>query len=183
MVPLLLTVAIMAAVAAALGAGTAAAAPAPDDAANPPAATVVRAEMLLDCTNMRESVHEYAVAHEYCPPAGSGDVSTNGIVYGNCGSSEIWLSNEPGVGWASVVYGFNSSVGTVVHRNLGIGVAGDDASPSWNDSGWMNSSTYYAGNSVWTGIGWAYASLGGTVTLIWGGQCTLLEPQAAKYIN
>lgn len=162
-----------------LGAGSAAATPTADGAERAEG-KVVEAEMRLDCTNMSESVHDYAVEHGYCPS--EDDVGPDDIRYGSCGSSEIWISSAGG-GDASIEYGFNSSLGPVVYRNLGIGYAGDDDSGGWNDSGVMASSSYYAADTLFTGVGQADTSLGGTVTLAWGGQCTLLEPHSTAFIS
>lgn len=177
----LLVAALVVTMLAALGTGTASATPGTGDA-DESATVKTEAKMLLDCTNMSESVHKYAVQHEYCPPAGSGDVSTNGIVYGNCGSSEVYIGDAPGAGWGSVYYGFRSAVGTVVYRNLAVGYAGDDNGGSFGDSGYMFSTSYYAANDVYTGVGSAYASMGGSVTLAWGGVCYLLQPSDSAFI-
>lgn len=180
--PGLLILAVVAAVLASIGAGTASAKPTADNPAASGAVKVAEAKMVLNCTNMSKSVHQYAVAHDYCPPAGAGDVGTNGIVYGNCGSSEIWIDDAPGVGWASITYGFYSQLGGVVYRSLSVGFVGDDNTDTWTDSGWMASASYYAGNTVWTGIGYASAHLGGSVTLFWGATCYLLQPSSGEYI-
>lgn len=140
---------------------------------------VVTAPMTLDCGTMSAKAHQYAVAHGYCA---GGSRSPDTVVTGNCGSSEIYIYTDystPDLGWADIKYGFASTKGTVIYRNLGVGYAGESDSGGFNDSSVMFSSSYTRTVSRYVGSGEAYASVGGTVTLWWGAQCTLLEPEAS----
>lgn len=135
--------------------------------------------MTLDCGTMSAKAHQYAVAHGYCA---GGSRSPDTVVTGNCGSSEIYIYTDystPDLGWADIKYGFASTKGTVIYRNLGVGYAGESDSGGFNDSSVMFSSSYTRTVSRYVGSGEAYASVGGTVTLWWGAQCTLLEPEAS----
>lgn len=149
-------------------------------AAPPPATRVIKGTMTLDCVRMTAQVHDYATRHGYCPSPSVASPYDSDTKYGSCGDS--WISiYGTGAGSARVSYGFDSNKGTVTYRNLGVGWSGGEgASGGWNDSGWMRDSSYSA--TWWyvhTGYGTAYATMGGTVTLWWGAQCTLLQPTAS----
>lgn len=142
----------------------------------------VHAAMRLDCTHMTAEAKAYADARGYCS-ASNTTISPNGVVYGNCGDSWIYIFDVT-LGDVDIDYGFDSSLGTVVYRNLGIGFAGTANSGGWPDNGWMFSSSYYSSRqNIYVGYGEAYASLGGTVTLVWGGQCDLLNPSDATWVS
>ena len=87
-------------------------------------------------------------------------------------------------GEAEIDYGFDSSIGAVAYHSLSIGFSGIDNSGSFGDGGWNWSSSY--SNSrwpVWVGqYGTAYTSLGGSVTLWWGGRCDLLGVTDGTYM-
>ncbi len=138
-------------------------------------ASSVGVPMTIDCVNMSKPVHAYAVSHGYCP-------STKGTVgYGttrdNCGSSWLILWDE-GNRTADFAYGFQSTIGNVVYRSLGI---------NWNnltggegglvtDSSWMNNSYYNTDRRQVTGTGFVTATMTGWVQLWWGAQCTIVPP-------
>ncbi|MBM6400448.1 hypothetical protein [Phycicoccus sonneratiae] len=163
------------------------AAAATPDAATPVGVGVVEAPMYLDCGALRGQVRKYAVDHAYCPAAGrtSGDVTPQNTVYGNCGSSFIYIEDP---NWTSSTarfrYGFSSSKGIVVSRNLAVGYSGARGPGGFSDSGFMASTSYsHTSGERTTGSGYLYATLGGTVTLFWGASCTLLQPTDGEYIN
>ena len=140
----------------------------------------VEGALVLDCTHMSAAAHRYAVAHHYC---GSSPIP-NDRVCGNCGCSFITLYNRHH-GYAGMLYGFTSSLGVVVYRSLRVGWfnATRGNSGSFGDSGVMFSSSYSSDKHVDTHAGEVSADLSGTVTLIWGGRCTLLVPTSDVHVT
>ena len=135
---------------------------------------MVMGQMVLDCENMSPSARAYATEHGLC--SADGDVGTQDIRYGNCGYSYIYVWNNGKHGVADFGYGFGSDLGPVVWRslrvnwsNLDLGKAG-----SFTDRSVMAGTTYAAIRSATTGVGEVFAGLTGYVTLLWGGECTLL---------
>lgn len=89
-------------------------------------AVIVTAPMTIDCGTMSAKAHRYAVAHGYCSSGSSS--SPDAVKTGNCGSSEIYIYTDyytPALGWAEIKYGFASTLGTVVYRNLVVAYAGE----------------------------------------------------------
>jgi len=131
--------------------------------------------MTLDCVNMTARAKAYALAHHYCT-VGRG-ATPNSTTYGDCGSSWLLMWNEGG-GYADFSHGFQSSLGNVVYRSLGINWTNwsTGGSHSFGDSGWMNSSYYSADTWDYTLAGYVTGSMSGWVQLIWGGQCTIVPP-------
>src|SRR5256885_7942 len=94
----LLTIAVTALVFA--GAAGASAAPAAPAALKAPAAPgagpakQINGKMTLNCTALDAAKRQYAVDHGYCPPVSDaekgGGMGTEGVAYGDCGSSSIW---------------------------------------------------------------------------------------------
>jgi hypothetical protein len=148
----------------------------------------IEVEMKLDCTDMSTQARAYANEHRLCDDASvlsedEGLLTENGTAlpmdtqWGNCGSSWIYVFNNGG-GNADVLWGFNSTLGTVVHRNLTVywsnwhtGMNG-----SFLDKHHMFSSFYQKSRVFHTKPGSVLVGLTGTVTLVWGGQCVLLIP-------
>ena len=176
--------AMMAVAAAALSllAGPAMASPSGAPPSSPPAGAI-HAQMVLNCDTMSAKAHGYAVSHGYCPTS-TGSAAPNAVAYGNCGDSWIYIFDDT-EGNAEIDWGFDSSLGAVVYRSLSVGYSGVDESGGWPDAAWMSSSSYAnARTGIWVGpYGEAYATVGGTVTLWWGGQCTLLEPTDSTYMG
>jgi hypothetical protein len=148
------------------------------DAATPNAVDV---PMTLDCVNMTAKARAYAVAHEYCPSEGG---LANNTVYGNCGSSWIYIHPWGYAGEADVSYGFSSSKGTVIHRALyGYWDSTNGLDGSWSNIAYMASSRYSTSRNINAGRGTMYATVDGVVTLWWGGQCYLLSPYDRRYVS
>jgi hypothetical protein len=141
-----------------------------------------QAKMTLDCAALTGKVLQYAVKHDYCTAGGNG-VAPQDTVSGNCGTSEVYIEND-GNGYGVIIYGFASSQGTVVYRDLTIGWGGNLAEGIHDDNGWMYSTSYYATtNEVYPGAGPAYADMGGSVQLLWGATCYIAEPYSITTIT
>lgn len=146
----------------------------------------VETAMTLDCEAFRGNVRKYAIEHGYCPmPDSPGKPSPYNTVYGACGSAFIYIEDP---NWESYTakfrYGFRSTLGTVVARSLAVGYVGPKGPGGFSDSGFMASSSYSRTSGKYTtGSGYLTATLGGKVTLFWGGTCTLLQPTDGEYIN
>ncbi|HEV8557123.1 MAG TPA: hypothetical protein VGR06_12090 [Actinophytocola sp.] len=139
----------------------------------------VNGKMVLDCVHMTPETHKYAVENNYCTDG----ATPQNTVYGDCGYSFIYIY-ALGSLEAQVYYGFGSSLGAVVYRNLGVGWASTSGlSGGWNDSGVMASSTYATNRYINPGYGTTYVALGGDVVLWWGGTCTLLGPTDNRFIG
>lgn len=129
-------------------------------------------EAVLACDEFTGDVLAYAQKHGYCPTPSTGGPTTYAVQTYNCGTAWIEGYNRGTRGRMYVNYGFTSSQGVVVHRNLTVGT---DLAIGWNDSAAMWSTGYDSGHR-YVGIGslgWHSASYSGTVTLIWGGWCTI----------
>ncbi len=113
----------------------------------------VSAEAVLACDEFTGDVLAYAQEHGYCPTRSKGGVTTQAVQTFNCGSAWIYGFNNGMRGRMYVSYGFNSTQGVVVYRNLTVGtdlaIGGGDGAAMWN--------TYYDSGSRYVGIG----SLGG----------------------
>ncbi|MFI9386120.1 hypothetical protein [Kutzneria sp. NPDC052558] len=143
---------------------------------------LVKVALTLDCAHMTAQAHDYAVDHGLCTR--SGGITPQGVVTGDCGDSYIWVTNRGG-GTANISYGFDSSLGTVVYRGLHVSWYnwGTGGASGWDDSGFMFSSSYGTNSNIRTGAGWVTAGLTGYVELVWGGECTLLQPTAGGQIT
>lgn len=138
--------------------------------------------MTIDCVNMTVSVHEYAVAHNYCPATSGHQIL--GTTYGDCGSSWL-LMWDYGHNYADFSYGFQSSQGNVVRRNLGINWTNwsTGGSGSFGDNDWMNSSYYNTTRTEYTYSGFVTGSMSGWVLLWWGGVCTIIPPSDSTTVS
>lgn len=143
---------------------------------------IVQVAMELDCAGMSDQALGYAVKNNLCTADRKvihPDVGTLDTRWGTCGASHIYVWDQSGTSGRMVAgYGFLSILGTVVYRNLTIGWTNITTGSvgSSRDSGIMFSSSYGNERTLSTGNGWVFATLSGTVTLAWGGQCTLLIP-------
>jgi hypothetical protein len=146
--------------------------------------TVEVAPMTLDCGSMSPSVHNYAVAHGYCPASTSGIASPYNTVAGNCGDSYLYMSNAR-VSEARFHYGFYSTDGTVAYRDLVVSWANwkyfnvgnyTDATYMWN-AGYDTTKTLY------TKTGYVTGALSGNVDLWWGGICSILHPTSSTTVT
>ncbi len=180
-VTLMLAVAVVAALVTGSGIASASAATVQNSTHRIPV-KAVHAKMGLDCTHMSAAAHKYATDHGYCTAANT-KVAPNGVVYGDCGDSWIYIFDVGG-GDADIDYGFDSNWGAAVYRNLSIGYAGSESADGWSDSDWMGSSSYSSSREYLpVGVGDAYASMGGSIGLWWGGTCTLYDPADSTWIS
>lgn len=151
--------------------------------ADDPPADATEVGMVFDCRELDKTALDYAVTMGYCSSE-SDEVGPRNTRYGNCGSS--WIYIEQGTASkARFRYGFSSSKGAVIARNLAVGYVGGNGQPGgFNDSGVMASSSYQRTTSnITVGRGYLTAQMGGTVTLFWGAKCTLLNPSDGEWIN
>jgi len=145
-------------------------------------ASVVSVSMTLDCVNMTPKARTYADAHGLCAShSTAGGVSPMNVVPGNCGESWIYLVDKDN-GYGSINYGFNSSQGNVIYRNLVVSYAGQRSGNVFPDAAWMNGYYFQTGQVRYMGYGWASVVLGGSVTLWWGGVCNILSPTSRAYL-
>jgi hypothetical protein len=145
----------------------------------PAGGVLVRATARLDCASLSPRGHQYAAAHHLCTTP-TGGTQPQSIVDNSCGSSWLWISN-PLVGRTNITYGFDSTLGPIVHRELSVQVWFTHPNNSIDnftipDFGFMLASRY---QTVWgeqTGPGGAAAQLTGTVELAIGGYCFITLP-------
>jgi hypothetical protein len=132
--------------------------------------------MTLDCAGMSRRAKAYADAHGYCSSSGGG-VTPYSTTVGNCGSSWLTIWNE-GSGYAEFSYGFQSTLGNVVYRSLGVNWTNwsTGGTAVISDSSWMNSSYYNRSKIEWTRPGFVTGSMTGWVLLWWGGTCSIIPP-------
>ncbi|MET3810945.1 hypothetical protein [Arthrobacter sp. UYEF3] len=143
----------------------------------------VQVPMQLDCVNMTDKAREYADAHQLCPKAGkAGGVSPNIAVQDNCGWSWVYVQSTGVRGYASINYGFDSSLGPVAWRSLAVGYAGNEYYGGWNDEDWTWNHYYQTGQVRYVGLGGASATMGGSVTLAWGGVCSVGPVNGSGYV-
>lgn len=162
-----LAVAIIAALCAVLTAMPASAAPA---ATPKPAPATMHGRMQADCAHASPSALKIAISKGVCASPGK---TLNAVNEGNCGTDNISLVPGPDAN-VTIYYGFDSSIGPVVYRDLSVGYAGGSFLGSFPDQSVMFGSSYSGSNTVFTGVGEAFATLGGTVTLVYGLQCDLV---------
>lgn len=112
----------------------------------PEGATTVQA--VLACDEFTGDVLAYAQEHGHCPIPSEGGVTPQAVQTFNCGSAWIYGFNNGIRGRMYVSYGFSSTQGVVVHRNLAIGTS---LGIGWNDNLWMWSSYYDSGSRY---VGW-----------------------------
>ena len=170
-----------------LGLATGPAMAAGADSVPPGGGTLIQTGMTLDCVHMTAKARQYADAHALCPAAGAAKAKSNTVVpmdinTGNCGDAWMWVNSTDVSGYGSFNYGFNSSQGNVVYRSLAIGYSGSYYSDGFNDGGWMNDYWYGTGRVIFVGPGQAYASLGGSVTLWWGGSCNIIPTNGSGWV-
>jgi hypothetical protein len=157
-----------------------AAGPAPPASAQ---AVVERVSMRLDCSRLSGSAVQYAASHGYCPASGAAAVPET-TVDGNCGDSFLYMWNHRG-GEATFWYGFHSTKGTVLHRDLHVSWVNWNQSVlgNFNDSIYMWDASYSQTTSKYTKPGFVSGVLYGDVLLWWGGICTLLNPTSSTTVT
>lgn len=141
----------------------------------PANAKLVKASMSLDCAHLSSSAKKYADAHGYCPSTGT--VQPYDSREGDCGVSYLYMWDNGG-GYAGVSFGVGSYMGEILHissyvswTNWSYGNTGtvDGSGFPWSDSYDRNTETY-------TAAGFVTGAYSGSITLIWGGSCTILIP-------
>lgn len=148
---------------------------------------VIHIGLALDCAHMSASARHYAIAHHYCTAAGTAAIhpDSTGTEPGDCGTSFITINNLRG-GRAQFIWGFSSTLGTVIGRNLAVNWLNElfGNFGGWGDSSVMFSSSYSSpARTVATGEGEVFGDEGGSVLLWWGATCTLLNPSTAQNIT
>ncbi len=147
-----------------------------------PSVTTVSARMVLDCVHLTSKARAYAASHHYCGGATSkSHMSPYTIVSGACGSSRISIIHYPTVAQALILWGFDSTQGNVIFRNLTI--SWNNSTPggargSFGDTGPMLSTRWRNQRVVNSGAGTIFAALDGWILLWWGGTCAILHPVA-----
>jgi len=149
--------------------------------------TTVKQGLSLDCAAMSASVHSYAVAHGYCA---TNAISSDGArpadqEDGTCGSSSIYIYNDDDGGQALFVWGFSSSDGSVIVRNLEISWSNWTQlySGGYSDVDGMANANYVRSQLVNTGTGFVANGLSGSITLWWGGVCTIENPTSSTDVT
>lgn len=114
-----------------------------------------------------------ARAREVCDTP-QGDVSTNNVVYGACGSSTLWVWND-GAGHAGIFGAAHSTKGPIVHLSFTINWTNVDTGRSGyiSDSAWPWSSDWSTYRTPYTGAGYVQAWMSGQVETAWGYVCAI----------
>lgn len=146
--------------------------------------TAVSAPLRLNCTTMTKEARAYATKHRLCP-SGSGGVQPDDTVFGNCGSSTLFVNQ----GYASGIARFDEAVGstlggiTRVNYNLAWMNWSTTQGYSYNNGQWNWGTTWTNSDYFNTQLGYVTGSLGGYVVLVWGGTCDILNPGDGATIN
>lgn len=141
----------------------------------PANARLVKGSMTLDCASLTPSAKRYADAHHYCD--GPGDIRPKDVREGDCGISYLWMWNNDG-GYAGMSFGVGSYLGDILHISSHVSWVNwrYGNSGTVDGSGFPWSSTYDRTTEAYTAAGFVTGAYSGSVTLIWGGSCTLLVP-------
>lgn len=101
--------------------------------------------------------------------ARSGTVTPDTTLPGDCGTGTFEIHNL-GRGNAQMVWGFNSSLGPAIYRNLEVNWVREKLGNSggWTDAQPMFGAGYRNQKNVSTGTGTVTGDLSGSVTLVWG---------------
>lgn len=147
----------------------------------PGAPKPVLGTLTLNCSTLTRGQLEYAIHHNYCPSSG---VTPYNTVYGNCGSSTLWVY-AAGQGNADFYEAINSSLGTVVYVSYNVNwynwsTTGNGSIPG---QAWPWSSSWSNVDQRFTAAGYVTASMNGWVQLIWGGTCTIAVPTDSDNIS
>jgi hypothetical protein len=152
----------------------------------PPNTSTQIAPMVLDCGSLKGSALRYAKEHNYCPSnkGGNGDPEPSNVVWGNCGYSYLWV-DDLGTGQARFRMGAGSTIGAMVSVSYNVSWVNWNTGGSGSRSGtdFPLSSTWSRSRTATTGSGLVTAVLSGRVTLVWGGTCTLLNPNDSETIH
>jgi hypothetical protein len=150
------------------------------DTAVPVGAT--KSAMYLDCAALSASALELAGQRGLCRSYADGGVGTQDLRFDTCGWSWIFVYNEGG-GTARFEYGFVTTLGTAVRRNLVISVITTGWGTGIGDSNWMFSASYSNAKRYHTGPGSVIGGLSGTVLLVTGFVCQLTNPTDSETIT
>jgi hypothetical protein len=150
---------------------------------------VVHLEFTLDCAHMSVSARQYANAHHYCSAARAAGIrpDSTGTAAGTCGTSFITI-NDLRHGNAQFIWGFSSSLGAVIDRNLELSWVNETFKGKgfggWPDNSIMAGVNYSSSPmTVQTGEGDIFGDLGGSVVLWWGARCYLNNPVTTQHIS
>ncbi len=136
------------------------------------------AALVVDCEHSTPGGLAVARAHGLCGGTPGGGVSTDNTVYGNCGSATLFIFNV-GFGSAQWYESVNSSLGPIAFLNYGVSwtnwnvlTGGGFSGTAWPFSSFWNnwSGPYF----TWAGL--VTTVMSGSVTLVNGIQCTILNP-------
>lgn len=137
----------------------------------PADARLVAGAMQLECDKLSGDAKKYADAKGYC------QISTQDVREGDCGISYLWIWNNDG-GYAGMSFGVGSYLGDIMYISSNVAWVNWNYGISGNvgGSGWVWDVSYDRNTEAYTAAGYVTAAYSGTVTLIWGGQCTILIP-------
>lgn len=148
----------------------------------PTGVTRIQVPMTADCTDLSAKAAAYIKKHNLtiCGSAssGSGQVSPDNAVVGDCGSSFLDVYSG-GMGDAVIGYGFDSSEGDAVYRYLTINYSGTAVTSSFNDDSPMFDYIYTSSERVYGGYGFFTAQMTGGISLYWGLDCYIGNPSDA----
>ncbi len=158
-------------------AGRASAAGAPPK--SPPSTSI---GMNLDCGKMAKDAQDYAKKKYGLCDAGT--VQPQDRVSGNCGWSDIFISQGSSSGYASIQESAFSYLGPIISANYGVyavnWTTGAGTGLGGTQSPWSFYWSHY--DNLYTGVGTVNATLNGSATLVWGGVCTFAYPSSTAYI-
>src|SRR5664279_401519 len=149
----------------------------PAASAQAPSSSATAAAMTLNCLKMSSKTHAYAVSHGYCGSRATAGVTPDNSVAGDCGTADLYIWDDGG-GYAGMYLGVYSTDGAVMllsyavdWQNWDYGEMGEISDNVWPwDAAWSTTTDAY------TGGGYVTAVMGGTATLVWGGECDILNP-------
>ncbi len=141
------------------------------------------APMVLQCDQLTGKALKYAKEHNLCPSKQGGG-ERYGEAVGDCGLSWIDISDIGG-GWARFQYGVNSSQGAIAKIDYIVSWNNWDTGGGANFGGteWVWGNPWSASRDQKTNAGFVTGTLGGTVTLWWGGTCAILNPTDEERIE
>ena len=151
-----------------------------------PLATSGDVAMTLDCVHLTSRARKYADAHGYCTSGVSPDYSVP--ANGNCGMTRIDMFQYFIPSWAYFYLQAVSYLGPIASVSYNVQTVN---STTGNVNGIRSFSFNVPPSPYWstfpgpvgTGKGRVTATFTGSVTLIWGGVCSVLNPYAVETIN
>jgi hypothetical protein len=161
-------------------------APAPT-AAGAATANKVNGTMTLNCTALDAAKRRYAVDHHYCPPVSdaekAGSIGPQNVVYGNCGSSWLWIFNR-NLGTADFWVGADSSQGAIMEISWNVGWSNrrNGSGGGFGDANWPWASHWENTSRRFTDWGVVDGALTGTAILVWGATCDIALPTDTEVV-